>query len=663
MANSGAIRAGKAYVELFADGSKLAAGLRAASAKLKAFGDGVRNMGLKLMGVGSAIMTPLVGAAAAFAGTGANLYRLSQRTGMTAEELSALGYAANMSEVDMDALALGVTRMQKTLAAAAGGSKEAKAALDGIGLSAAEMMKLSPSEQLKAIADRLAGIQDPAIRAATALKIFGRGGVALLPMVKDGAAGIEALEKRARELGLVISSDDAKAAKDFSDVLKELWAVIKQGVFAVGAALAPVLKGCAEWIAKVVVRVTQWIKTHKEVVQRVLITAAAVVGLGAALVVLGTTIKLLGVALGGLMTIWKVFSTVISLVGTLLSALLTPIGAIIAAVAVVGGYFLYASGAMGKATTWLGERFAELKADAEKAYQGIADALAAGDIGLAVKILWLTIKLEWQKGINWLLEKWYIFKAAFMEIALKAWYGALAGITIVWGALERVWITVTKGLAEVWQVLINGMQAAWEIGTNWLAKRWIDVMRLMGDLTKEEADQAQKNLDSLSGAKLAKIGQQFEDKYNQLEAERKAALAESKAEETATLAGLGGDYEKAEADRKAKLAQEITDLDAALAKTKAEWEAAIKKAHDERAAKESQGPEKLKPPPKFDAGALEAVTKKTIEVSGTFSSSAAWGLAVGRSLAERTAKGIESIDKNTKKMADELEDADGPVFV
>jgi hypothetical protein len=48
MANTGAIRAGRAFVELFADDSKLVRGLRRAEKKLKAFGDSVRGFGLKM---------------------------------------------------------------------------------------------------------------------------------------------------------------------------------------------------------------------------------------------------------------------------------------------------------------------------------------------------------------------------------------------------------------------------------------------------------------------------------------------------------------------------------------------------------------------------------------------------------------------------------------
>ena len=48
MSNSTSIRAGRAFVELFADDSKLVRGLRRAEKKLKAFGSSIRNLGLFL---------------------------------------------------------------------------------------------------------------------------------------------------------------------------------------------------------------------------------------------------------------------------------------------------------------------------------------------------------------------------------------------------------------------------------------------------------------------------------------------------------------------------------------------------------------------------------------------------------------------------------------
>ena len=45
---AGSIRAGRAFVELLADDSRLVRGLRAAERKIKAFGAGILSMGLKM---------------------------------------------------------------------------------------------------------------------------------------------------------------------------------------------------------------------------------------------------------------------------------------------------------------------------------------------------------------------------------------------------------------------------------------------------------------------------------------------------------------------------------------------------------------------------------------------------------------------------------------
>ena len=85
MSSSGTIRAGRAFVELFADDSKLVRGLKAAQAKLKAFGASVRAMGTKMMGLGAAVVAPMVGAAKVFASMGDSMAKMSARTGISVE--------------------------------------------------------------------------------------------------------------------------------------------------------------------------------------------------------------------------------------------------------------------------------------------------------------------------------------------------------------------------------------------------------------------------------------------------------------------------------------------------------------------------------------------------------------------------------------------------
>src|SRR5579885_1790805 len=211
------IRAGGAFVELFADDSKLVRGLRAAQKKLQAFGAVVQSLGKGLFGIGAGLGTPMATAAKLFADAGSDLVDMSQRTGASVEALSELGYAAEQSGSDLATLEGGLRKMQKAVVAAANGSDSAVATLSQLGLTAQQLQRLSPDQQFELIADRLAQIQNPAERAALAMELFGKTGTSLLPLMTNGAEGIIALRQQARELGLVMSTEDAQAAEAFGD--------------------------------------------------------------------------------------------------------------------------------------------------------------------------------------------------------------------------------------------------------------------------------------------------------------------------------------------------------------------------------------------------------------------------------------------------------------
>jgi hypothetical protein len=298
MASSQGIRAGRAFVELFADDTKLVRGLRAAEKRLKAFGAGVQSIGTKLFALGSAAVAPLLATTNVFASMGDQLAKMSARTGISVESLSELGYAADQSGASLEMLEGGVRKMQKFLLDAAERSTTAVQTLSRLGLSLSDLGSRSPEQQFELIADRLSQIQDPAIRAATAMEIFGKTGTSLLPLMQDGAKGIAALRQQARDLGLVISTEDAQAAEVFGDRLSDLWKVIKSGVFAIGAALAPLLQELATSAIRVAKVTADWIRENKALIVTVFKIAAGVAAGGAALVVLGTLISGVGAEFG-----------------------------------------------------------------------------------------------------------------------------------------------------------------------------------------------------------------------------------------------------------------------------------------------------------------------------------------------------------------------------
>jgi hypothetical protein len=282
MASSGAIRAGKAYVEVGADNSPLRADLKGALGMLKGFASaamlgGAIGAGAALGSAAVGLLTEGLSAAAGlvpgmvshFTEAGSALNDMSARTGASVESLSALGYAAKMAGASGEDVEKGLRKMQQTLVDAAGGSKTASDALFALGTSAQELKGLSPDEQFAKLADGISKISDPAERTAAAMDVFGKGGANLLPILADGAAGLEQWRKRAEEVGAVMSGEDAEAADALGDALDDLNTTWQGLGNLIGAELAPIITQVVDVMRQGVNVVRLWVAEHRGALETV----------------------------------------------------------------------------------------------------------------------------------------------------------------------------------------------------------------------------------------------------------------------------------------------------------------------------------------------------------------------------------------------------------
>ena len=281
MASSGGIRAGAAFVELYLNDNRMVRGLKRAQAKLRAFGAAVLATGMRMMAMGGAIAAPLLLAAKHFASAGDTIQKMSARTGMSAKALSELGFAAERSGTNLKPLEKGVRRMQRNIVDAGRGLSTAVDAFGMLGLSVDDLNGLSPEKQFELIADRISKIEDPTIRAALAQMIFGRAGAELIPLLNEGAAGMAKLRKKAQELWITMSQDDANAAAKLADALGDVWAAAKAGVFHIGSALAGSLTEFAQRVSETVANVSKWVRENQGLVVSVAKMAGALLVGGA----------------------------------------------------------------------------------------------------------------------------------------------------------------------------------------------------------------------------------------------------------------------------------------------------------------------------------------------------------------------------------------------
>jgi len=653
MSKTNSIRAGRAFVELFADDSKLVRGLRSAERKLRAFGDGIRNLGLKVVAMGAGIMAPLLGSAKAFSVMGDSVAKMAKRTGLSVGAVSELGYAASQSGIEMSALENGIRRMQRSIYDAGRGLSTAVDSLADLGLTYKDLQGLSPEEQFKLIADRISQVEDPTKRAAIAMTLLGRSGTALLPMFEQGAAGISALQEEARKLGLTMNAEDAKAAEIFGDTLDRLWSVVKMTTFQIGAALAPALQAMTQIIIDIVVKINAWIQQNRAVIVSVAKIIAAVVAGGAVLVVLGTVISGLGMAFGKLSLVVTSVGAVLKMLASAIAFLVSPIGLVITAISALGAYLIYTTGAAGKAIDWLGEKFSILKNDAVAAYQGIADAMAAGDMALAARILWLTLKMEWMRGINLLEKAWLNFRNFFIRIGYDAFYGMMAAVQTVWHGLEVGWIETTAFFAKCWQGFVEFFAKSWEhikAGAqktwNWIKSLFDESFDLQAEnkLVEEQKDQA-----------IAKIEDEQKRKTAEREAQRQRQRDDQALKNEQVLEEIGRQhadkYKQLDDEYDSRMAENTKELDAA----RKEWKDSLQRAKEARSEKQLQSqPASVEKANSawMDVGDVLTEAASKISITGTFNAMGSWGLGTG-SAAERTAKATEQIAQNTRKLLDE----------
>ena len=219
----------KATVTL--DKAKFQRGLRKVRAAARNFGARITRMGAAVARsaaiIGAALTAAAVAGVAFATKLGDALSKMSDRTGMTVENLSALQHAANLSDTDLSTLGKAMKSLAVNMNNANAGLATSVRMFTDLGLNFKELQSMSPDEQFDAVAKAIAKIEDPTERAGKAIALLGRAGQKLLPMLNKGAEGLEAMKKEAERLGLIVDAGQAKSAAKLADEFTRITAQLK----------------------------------------------------------------------------------------------------------------------------------------------------------------------------------------------------------------------------------------------------------------------------------------------------------------------------------------------------------------------------------------------------------------------------------------------------
>lgn len=152
------------------------------------------------------------------------IQKLNIQTGLSAEFLSGMRHASELSGTSLDALSTASIKLQRRTEKAIAGTKSYAAAFEALGLSAEKFKTLSPDDQIRAFADAYAKLDDQTVKTTALTELLGVRASELAPLFEQGASGLDAMLGKAKEANQILSQDQVDAAAKTNDALTQLTA-------------------------------------------------------------------------------------------------------------------------------------------------------------------------------------------------------------------------------------------------------------------------------------------------------------------------------------------------------------------------------------------------------------------------------------------------------
>lgn len=239
--------------------SGLGRGVGAIKGALAGFAGGAFAGFLASFSVGT--ITNAISQSLEFAGS---LGEVAQSLGVGTKFLQEFRFAATQNGATIEQADTALGKFSITLGKAFGGNKASINAVEKLGLSLKELKAQSDSERFASVADAIAKIPDPASQAAAAVAIFGKGALAILPTLKQGAEGFRLSAKEAREFGLVLSDKQINDADKTADKIAKLKSALGIKIASIVADNADAIGHLADSLATLADRAIKALKAYSD---------------------------------------------------------------------------------------------------------------------------------------------------------------------------------------------------------------------------------------------------------------------------------------------------------------------------------------------------------------------------------------------------------------
>ena len=446
---------------------------------LSTFGRGVMTYGSKMMAFAGMGLAGVTYVTKRFIDLGDALNKMSARTGATVEWLSAMSFGAERSGATIEALEQAIRKLNKAIAEAQQGNRTPYEVFSKLRIDPNSMQfkSLDAGAQFELVARRLNEVQSQAEKTRLAMALFEEGGVMLLPLLGD----IDRLKQKAKELGIIMSKEQADTAAALLDAWTNFKYQLNAIFMSLGEAIAPALKQVVTWLSKMVKPIQSFVNEHRELF--------IMLSKGLALfLILGGAIATVGIILGGMGLVLKSIGSVFVLTGGMVKGFAVTLGT------VFGLAGKAASGIVGLAKTlakipslafifthpWMAFINGILLATwTLNKFVNRLTGLGAFMNKLSLRILNVFNPFWWARHF---IEAFsLIFRElvaigkviAGWSVATWAW---LAAIVAVVGAIGYI-IYKTNALGKLWQWL----KGVWQDTCNYFSDKWSETTSAIGD--------------------------------------------------------------------------------------------------------------------------------------------------------------------------------------
>lgn len=223
--------------------------------KMKYISKDLKNTGKNLSNVGSAltkgVTVPLMGAAAGMTSlaikageTADELLTMAAQTGLSAEKLQELQYAARFVDVEVETMAKGMAKVTKAIGQANSKNEDYITLANGFTVATKDANgQLKTSEQIFYDSiDAIGGIANETEREIAAQELFGKSYQELMPLIDAGSEGLRKYADEAHKVGAVLSNEDIEAMGAFDDKMQTMKATIDATGSRLGLAFIPILE-------------------------------------------------------------------------------------------------------------------------------------------------------------------------------------------------------------------------------------------------------------------------------------------------------------------------------------------------------------------------------------------------------------------------------------